>query len=118
MWINIITGFYHFLEGLADYGNWEPKIDFTSKHRRLQPIRSPWTNRATIGQAFVELFDRFRGSILAVSYRTDGIPSLEDLARMLGDVKRHVSIHALDRRYKYALSTNSRSSEALLIGRD
>ena len=29
------AGFYHFLEGMADYPNWEAKIDLSSKHRRL-----------------------------------------------------------------------------------
>lgn len=111
-------GFYHFLEGLTDYQNWAGRIDFTSRHRRLQPIRSPWMSRATIHQAFSDLFSRFRGSILAVSYRSDGIPSLEELTAMLKRFKPNVAIHTLQRGYKYALSTNAVSSEALLIGRD
>ena len=29
--------FYHFLEGLTMYENWNSKIDYNSKHRRLLP---------------------------------------------------------------------------------
>ncbi len=111
-------GFYHFLEGLADYRNWGEKIDYSSKHRRLKPIRSPWMNRATIRQAFVDLFARYRSSILAVSYRSDGIPSLEELMQSMKRFKRKVAVHTLGRGYRYALSTNAASSEALLIGMD
>ncbi|HET6251358.1 MAG TPA: DNA adenine methylase [Tepidisphaeraceae bacterium] len=109
-------GFYHFLEGLADYKNWPAQIDHSSKHRRLIPKPSRWTNKTTIHQAFAELFERYRHSILAVSYRSDGIPSLEELAGMLKQVKKQVAVHTLDRGYKYALSKNGRSSECLLIG--
>ena len=111
-------GFYHFLEGLAEYENWAARIDFSSKHRRLHRITSPWTNRATIHQAFADLFQRFHQSTLVVSYRSDGIPPLDELTDLLRQVKRKVAVHMVHRGYKYALSTNTTSSEALLIGRD
>lgn len=111
-------GFYHFLEGLADYQNWEARIDFSSKHRRLQKVPSQWTSRATIHRAFADLFSRFRRSIFVVSYRSDGIPSLEELSGLLRQFKRKVDVQTLSRGYKYALSTNENSSEALLIGSD
>jgi adenine-specific DNA-methyltransferase len=113
------AGFYHFLEGMADYPNWEPKIDLTSKHRRLLPVGAcDWTRPAKIRQAFSELFDRHRNAILAVSYRSDGIPSPEELVKLLGQTKRNVAVHTLEAGYKYVLSTNRRSSEILLIGTD
>jgi adenine-specific DNA methylase len=113
------AGFYHFLQGMADYANWEPRINLSSKHRRLiqqEPCR--WTDAATIGRAFSELFDRRRNSILAVSYRSDGIPSPDELVALLKQFKRKVDIHTLKNGYKYVLSTNRKSSEILLIGRD
>lgn len=109
-------GFYHFLEGMCDYANWEAKIDFASRHRRLRAIHSPWQNAATIAGALAELFDRFRRGILAVSYRSDGIPSPRELARLMAMHKRRVTLHQLDRTYQYALSTNVRSTEILVIG--
>ncbi len=109
-------GFYHFLEGLADYPNWAARIDYASRHRRLAPVRSDWMHRSTITDAFTRLFERYRRSILAVSYRNDGIPSLEELTCLLCQCKPKVAVHSLDRPYAYALSTNATSREVLLIG--
>ena len=66
---------------------------------------------------FRKLFARYRDSILLVSYRSDGIPSVDELVQMLREVKRQVRV--IDGRlHQYALSTNSRSREVLLIGQD
>ena len=109
--------FYHFLEGLVCYDDWEKWIDFSSKHRRLTRRNNPWTDRTRVHQQFVKLFDRFRDSILVVSYRSDGIPSNEELTGMLSDVKRQVRL--IDGpTYQYALSTNRHSREVLLVGID
>ena len=65
--------------------------------------------------AFDRLFDRYRQSILVTSYRSDGIPSEAELVTLLKKYKRHVRVERFGR-YKYVLSTNSRSKEILLIG--
>jgi adenine-specific DNA methylase len=111
-------GFYHFLEGLVDYAAWPDRIDWTSRHRRLRAEPTPWTSRARIGSAFRALFARFASSTLVVSYRSDGIPSIEQLAQWLGDVKSTVSVHHDSGRKAYALSTNGRAHEVLLVGTD
>jgi len=108
--------FYHFLEGLTDYTGWEARIDYNSKHRRLQPLSNPWTSADTNLEAFRRLFRRFADSILVVSYRSDGSPPTDGLAELLAEVKPHVHV-ATFARYQYALSTNRRSRETLLIGR-
>ena len=36
--------FYHFLEGICNYDNWEEMIDFESKHRRLKAIPDKWSD--------------------------------------------------------------------------
>lgn len=107
-------GFYHFLEGLASYDDWEAQIDTHSLHRRLMPHDSPWNDRARNYAAFEQLVVRHRRSILVVSYRDDGIPSIDELATLLRQHKREVRI-AHYGRYQYALSRNRQSREALLI---
>ncbi|RMF31462.1 MAG: DNA methyltransferase, partial [Chloroflexi bacterium] len=97
-------GFYHFLEGLTFYDRWGEEIDYRSKHRRLRPRPSPWTNRKAIYGAFDRLFRRFRESILVVSYRSDGIPSESELVSMLRQYKREVHVEHFGQ-YKYVLST-------------
>jgi len=110
-------GFYHFLEGLTRYDEWPGMIDESSKHRRLRPTPDPWGRAATNREMFRRLFDHFRGSQLVVSYRSDGSPSLDELASMLRDVKRRVRV-VDGARYQYVLSTKRGTREALLIGTD
>ncbi len=108
-------GFYHFLEGLTDYTAWPVGIDYRSKHRRLHPVPNHWTRAAENLEAFRRVFRRFADSILVVSYRSDGQPSPEQLADLLGEVKTQVRTVTL-KRYQYVLSTNRKSREVLLIG--
>jgi adenine-specific DNA-methyltransferase len=107
--------FYHFLEGLTMYDEWEQHIDHHSKHRRLRPQPSEWTDKNQIHTAFDRLFDRYQNSIMVVSYRSDGIPSESELMALLRKYKRNVRAEHFGR-YKYVLSTNSGSGEVLLIG--
>jgi adenine-specific DNA-methyltransferase len=107
--------FYHFLEGLTMYDEWSQHIDRRSKHRRLRPQPSEWTDKAQIHAAFDRLFRRYQESILIVSYRSDGIPSELELVSLLKRYKRNVHVEHFGR-YKYVLSTNSESKEILLIG--
>ncbi|NWG16396.1 MAG: DNA adenine methylase [Chloroflexi bacterium] len=106
--------FYHFLEGLVSYDTWPARIDYSSKHRRLQPEKSPWNNTATIMDAFEQLFDRHRGSMLVISYRDDGIPTKDQLIKLLLKFKKQVWAAAQPQ--KYALS-HKQCRELLLIAR-
>jgi len=106
--------FYHFLEGLAMYDQWGQHIDYASKHRRLMPRPSPWTDKRQIHGAFEQLFRRYRDSLIVVSYRRDGIPSETELASLLGHYKQ-VRVEHFGQ-YKYVLSTDAESGELLLIG--
>lgn len=108
--------FYHFLEGMLDYDGWPERIDWSSRHRRMKASPSPWVDRRMVGEAFARVFDRYRDSILAVSYRSDGVPTIGELADLLRAHKRRVEVHEYAR-YQYALSTNRRSREVLLIAR-
>ncbi|MCF6158055.1 MAG: DNA methyltransferase [wastewater metagenome] len=107
-------GFYHFLEGLVNYETWPHRIDYRSKHKRLKTKTSVWTDKNKIYSAFDKLCERFQDSILIISYRSDGIPSIEELAGVLGKYKR--KIHEIKRKdYRYALSKNE-TEEVILIG--
>lgn len=108
-------GFYHFLEGLVDYSNWGGMIDYKTKHKRLKGNGSVWINKNQIHSAFNKLFEKFKDSILVVSYRSDGIPSIVELENLLKKYKPNVE--ELKRKsYKYVLSINH-SEEVLLIGK-
>jgi adenine-specific DNA methylase len=107
--------YYHFLEGLTIYSEWGKYIDRRSKHLRLKPRSNEWIDKNLIFEAFNNLFNKFKDSILVVSYRSDGIPSESELISILKKYKSKVDVVHYGQ-YKYVLSTNSESKEILLIG--
>lgn len=107
------AGFYHFLEGLVDYGNWAQRIDEQSRHKRLLPTYSPWSDRAAIKDALDKLLAHHRRSQLVVSYREDGVPSIEEIERSLRRLGKSVSVSTLP--VSYALSTKRNTREVLLV---
>ena len=74
--------FYHFLNGLADYDNWKANIDYKSKHLRLLRTSNVWNEKEHISNAFERLFRKFSNSTMVISYRSNGIPTIEELVRI------------------------------------
>ena len=107
--------FYHFLEGLVDYQNWESKIDYRTINRRFHKDDNPWNDKHKIRRKFRDLFEKFKHSILVVSYRSDGIPSIEELVSDVKLFKKQVDIQSFVN-YRYVLS-NDTTSEVLIVGR-
>lgn len=105
--------FYHFLNGLVDYDNWGARIDYNSKHLRLFRQHNVWNDTETIQQAFERLFTKFRHSKMAISYRSNGIPTIEKLVEILERLGKTVSIHQ-SADIKYALS-NKQTNEILIV---
>jgi adenine-specific DNA-methyltransferase len=107
--------FYHFLEGLADYENWKYKIDYRTINKRFFKDKNPWNDKHKIRKKFKDLFEKFKNSILVVSYRSDGIPSIDEIVSDIKLFKKQVQVHIF-KDYKYVLS-NGRTSEVLIIGK-
>ena len=107
--------FYHFLEGIVNYDNWANLIDEKSKHKRLKLNGSDWTTPQKIERSFECLINQFRDSTLVISYRSDGIPSIDVIVNFLETNNKSVSVYE-SRVMKYVLSTKN-STEVLIIGR-
>lgn len=107
------AGFYHFLNGMVEYDKWRDEIDYSSPHRKLFTRQSPWTSPTDIEGAFSVLFGHFKNSTLAISYRNDGIPSIDWLVDSLESLGRKVEVFAGDS-MKYVLS-NKTTKEMLII---
>ncbi|MBR5893746.1 MAG: DNA adenine methylase [Bacteroidaceae bacterium] len=105
--------FYHFLNGLVDYDNWATRIDYKSKHLRLLRQPNVWNEANSIHQAFELLFTKFQNSTMAISYRSNGIPTIEELVRILESLGKNVKIHQSSD-IKYVLSTKQ-SNEILIV---
>jgi len=106
--------FYHFLEGIVFYDKWPELIDESSKHKKIKNGKNEWCNKGEIHAAFEKLFNKFRNSILVVSYRDDGTPTIQELVNMLRKYKKSIEVKKLD--YKYVLS-NGNSREVLIIAK-
>jgi len=104
--------FYHFLEGLTAYQEWPTQIDYHSKHKRLLRQESSWNDAKDILTAFEKIIAHHRESILVISYRDDGIPSKNELLKLLRSYKQ--TVHEAEKSQKYVLSIRD-SHELLFI---
>jgi adenine-specific DNA methylase len=102
---------YHFLEGLCRYDVWGTLIDYKTPNLRMSGASNNiWIDFDKNSKAFDLLFDKFANSILVISYKKYGVPSIDTLIRIL---KRHGrKVRSRSRHYKYAL--NHQNGEAQL----
>jgi adenine-specific DNA methylase len=107
--------FYHFLEGLSNYHNWEQYVDYSSKHRKFLPRYNIWEDKKNIHLGFKKLIEKFKNSIIVISYRDDGIPSISEIIKILEYFGKQVSIERIN--YQYVLSKKQNSQEVLIIGK-
>ncbi len=106
--------FYHFLEGMLDYENWESKILLKYKHKPLFGRGSnPWTKKNEIYESFDKLFERYADYKLVISYRDNGIPSIDEIMNLLQKYKKNIAICS-STDYKYALA-KEKNKEVLII---
>jgi adenine-specific DNA-methyltransferase len=105
---------YHFLEGLVEYERWGERIDLTRKHRPYARRASPFLSAQSAPGALDALVGRAHDAqVVAISYRADGVPSVEELEAML---RRHGrKSRRFARRATYALSRRE-SGEVVLVG--
>ncbi|GGR11243.1 hypothetical protein GCM10008957_24940 [Deinococcus ruber] len=114
---------YHFVEGLTRYWEGVEILEHTMT-KKFKRYPSPFDSRRTVIEAFERLFERFQGSIIAVSWSSNGIPSRDELAELLGQYKANVVVHEVDHRYSsgthaHAVGANqNRVQEYLFIGSD
>ncbi len=106
--------FYHFLEGLVSYEQWPSRVDWRSTHRRMLRRDKLWTDKTKLRTDFRKLFERHQSSLIVISYRSDGIPSIAELESDLKLFKPRVHTHYLSG-YQYVLS-KKRTQEVLIIG--
>ena len=106
--------FYHFLEGMVDYIDWEKKISKKYKHHPLKNNnKNSWVDKKEIFNAFDSLIKKYKNSIIVISYRNDGIPSEVQLLEIIKKYKKRV-YEIKTKEYKYVLS-NKTSKEILFI---
>ncbi|WP_029281923.1 DNA adenine methylase [Pedobacter sp. R20-19] len=108
---------YHFLEGLVNYDEIEVKINFNKNHHEIIINKSSeFENKDRIINDFDNLLKMHSSSIIVISYRNTGIPSIEELGNLVRKYKNNVRLISLGD-YTYALSHNKvQNVEFLIIG--
>jgi adenine-specific DNA-methyltransferase len=109
---------YHFLEGLSCYWQGMTLLENTRVKKIKKPY-TPFSYRKDSLVAFDRLFSRFRRSILALSYSSNGYPDLEVLVRLMRKYKGSVTVFEKEHRYHFGThSAVSRSvvDEYLILG--
>jgi len=110
---------YHFLEGLTKYQEWSNFIDFESINLRFKQTEN--LNEFTlenIYETYEKLINKYRNSIIVLSYKKGGIPSISYLVNLIKKIKGNA--HTISMHYKYALNHQNgdakNNREVLIIG--
>lgn len=109
---------YHFLEGLANYNAWGNLIDYKSSILQLKKNGNSWLEKNTIRDNLEKLFNKFRDSIIVLSYKSPGIPTEDEIVSLLRKYKSRVRVEKI--KYSYALNRSNGGTqeniELLIIG--
>lgn len=110
---------YHFLEGLSCY--WRGlRIMENTKVKKIEKKHSLFGSRKTAHRAFAALFERYKNSIIVLSYSSNGYPDLHELEGLLARYKSRITVHARPHRYHFGTHSaveRAAVEEYLLVGR-
>ncbi len=91
---------YHFVEGLCTY--WDGlEIQEETITKKIRSYPTPFMSSGGISEVFAKLFYHFRRSIIVVSYGSNGIPSKEDMVKLLQQYKKHVAVYSTGHTYSF-----------------
>lgn len=95
---------YHFVEGLVK--NWEGlDIDHSTKTKKFKRYPSPFDSKTTVNKALDKLFEKFKDSILVISYSSNSIPEREEMIKLLKKYKKNVELKEID--YLYSIGNQN-----------
>jgi DNA adenine methylase len=97
---NDYTRRYHFVEGLVRH--WQG-LEFMpkTKTKKFKRYETPFMYKDQVHNAFRKLIERFKNSILVVSYSSNSIPDKTDLTGMLKEYKANVEVHQVEHLYSF-----------------
>ena len=110
---------YHFLEGLAKYEKWPKLIDFETDNLRFKNVdKKNEFIKENSNHIFETLISKFQDSIIVISYKNGGSPSVDTLVRIMKKYKSKVYTKSMV--YTYALKRPTgnvnKNREVLIIG--
>jgi len=109
---------YHFLEGLAHYEKIAGNIDFAKSNKEILLNKSDEFEKPKVfNEQLSKLIARHPNSIIAISYRNNGVPSIGEIQATVKICRPNDRIAVIDLGlYGYALNkSNSSNNEFLII---
>ena len=106
---------YHFLEGLMHYAEIPKNIDFNKINKEISIGKNPeFENRDSFLKELDQLIQFHQNSIIAISYTTEGYPSIDEIKRIVQVYKNNVLVCYLGR-LSFALNRSKPDSEEVKI---
>lgn len=89
---------YHFVEGIAR--NWDGvEIQTNTKTKKFKNYPTPFSTKTGAYQAFDDLFNKYKESILLVSYSSNSLPSKDEMISLLQKYKKCVDVIPINYTY-------------------
>lgn len=108
---NDYTRRYHFIEGLVR--QWKGvEIQYNTKTKKIKRYETPFISKDTIHDAFNNLFEKFKDSILVISYSSNSIPDKSELTAMLKKYKKQVKVFQVEHLYSFGTHQHKVGSNA------
>jgi len=106
---------YHFLEGLMHYQEIPQYIDDHKNNKEIEINKNTeFEQKCHYIDDLEHLFDRYPHSSLAMSYTSNGYPSIEELRDLMSRYKNHVEVVSLGY-HAFALNRHNEGREEVLI---
>ena len=96
---------YHFVEGLAR--NWDGvEIQENTKTKKFKSYPTPFSTLSGAEEAFDHLFEKYKSSILVISYSCNSQPDKEQMLRILSKYKNNVRVTPVEHTYSFGTTKN------------
>lgn len=99
---------YHFVEGLVR--DWEGvEMQWETKTKKFKNYPTPFSKKNETYEAFEYLFEKYKDSIIVVSYSSNALPTKEEMVQMMKEHKENVEVIEID--YRYSFGNQSKESK-------
>ncbi|MHC4984089.1 MAG: DNA adenine methylase [Planctomycetota bacterium] len=89
---------YHFVEGLCSYWH-AAEIQEETLTKKMRSYPTAFRSASTASEALLRLFDHFKQAKIVVSYGSNGIPSRNNMVRLLKNFKKNVTVKEESHKY-------------------
>ena len=111
---------YHFIEGLAR--DWKGvEIQEHTQTKKFKSYPTPFSSRNGAAEAFDKLFEKYKDSIIIVSYSSNSQPTREEMVALMQKHKAHVEVVPIEYTYYFANQSTAKThrnnvQEYLFVG--